>query len=210
MFMNRLTRTAFGFALALSLTAAAGCADNIALIGRPTLQLDQEEIFAEIERVDTSSRLLHLRTEDNRDRVISYSSNARVLYHGRDYSIAQLERGDQVSMQLQQDGRGSSYTNLIRVQESSQDRNPSQAGDTGSSTKIQTLDGRVEQLNIQLRSFAIRDHSSAPVVVSLPSNAERLAVDRFRALRNGDYVRIEGRFLDERRFEMASFLGDTR
>jgi hypothetical protein len=208
--MKLINRAASGFALAVALTANIGCSDNIALVGRPTLQLDQEEIFAEIDRVDTASRMLHLRPEDSRNRVVGYSADARVLYRGREYSISQLESGDKVSMQLKQDSRGNSYTNLIRVQESIQDRNQSRSGDVSPGSSIQTLDGRVEQLDAQRRSFEIRDQSRERVIVSLPSNAQRSDVDRFRALRDGDYVRFEGRFLDRQRFELATFLRDNR
>jgi len=197
-------------ALAMALTLSTGCMENIALVGRPTLQLDQEEIFAEISRVDARSRTLHLRPEDSRDRVVGYSADARVLYRGGEYSIAQLASGDKVSMQLKQDSRGNSYTDLIRVQETIQDRNQSRRGDDGSESRIQTLDGKVEQLDIQRRSFAIRDQARERVIVSLPSTAERFDLDHFRALRDGDYVRVEGRFLDRQRFEMATFLRDNR
>jgi hypothetical protein len=208
--MKPIIHAASGLVLAVALTAGVGCSDNIALIGRPTLQLDQEEIFAEIDRVDTAARTLHLRPEDSRSRVVGYSADARVLYRGREYSISQLESGDKVSMQLQQDSRGNSYTTLIRVQESIQDRDQSRGGDARSGSKVQTLDGRVERLDVQRRSFEIRDRSRDPVIVSLPSDAQRSDVDRFRALRDGDYVRVEGRFLDRQRFEMATFLRDDR
>ena len=208
--MNVFSRAAAGLTMVLAVTVSTGCMENIVLVGRPTLQLDQEEIFAEISRVDTKSRQLYLRPEDRRDRVVGYSADARVLYRGREYSIAQLERGDKVSMQLKQDSRGSSYTDLIRVQETIQDRNQSRGGVTGPGPGIQTLDGRVEQLDFQRRSFEIRDQSRERVIVSLASNAERLDVDRFRALRDGDYVRVEGRFLDRQRFELAAFLRDNR
>jgi len=111
-------------------------------------------------------------------------------------------------MQITRDSRGNSYTDLIRVQEIIQDRNQSRRGDAGS--RIQTLDGRVEQLDFQRRSFEIRDRSRERIVVSLPSNADRSDVDRFRALQDGDYVRVEGRFLDRQRFELANFLRDNR
>jgi hypothetical protein len=68
----------------------------------------------------------------------------------------------------------------------------------------------VEQLDFQRRSFEIRDQSRERVIVSLSSNAQSLDEDRFRALRDGDYVRIEGRFLDRQRFELAAFLRDNR
>ena len=208
--MNLLNRTALVSTLALALTVIAGCSENIALVGRPALQLDQEEIFAEVERVDTSSRQIHLRLEDSRNRVVGYSTDARALYRGREYSIGQLERGDKVSMQLRQDSRGNAYTDLIRVQESVQDRYQSRGGGAGPGARIQTLDGRVEQLDFQRRSFGLRDQSRERFIVSLPSNAQRADVDRFRALRDGDYVRVEGRFLDRDRFELDHFLRDNR
>jgi len=208
--MNSINRAAAGLTLALALTVGVGCSENIALLGRPTLQLDQEEIFAEINRVDTASRQLYLRPDNSRDRVVGYSADARVLYRGREYSVAQLESGDKVSMQLKQDSRGNFSTDLIRVQESIQDRNQSRGGDASPGSRIQTLDGRVEQLDFQRRSFEIRDQSRERVIVSLPSNAQRSDVNRFRALRDGDYVRVEGRFLDRQRFELATFLRDNR
>jgi hypothetical protein len=121
--VNRFNRAASCVVLGLALTASVGCSDNIALVGRPMLQLDQDEIFAEVDRVDTSSREIHLRPDDGRNRVVGYSADARVLYHGREYRIAQLESGDKVSMQLKQDSRGNSYTDLVRIHESIRDRN---------------------------------------------------------------------------------------
>ena len=209
--MNRFNRAASCMVLGLTLTVSVGCSDNIALVGRPTLQLDQEEIFAEIDRLDTSSREIHLRPDDSRsNRVVGYNADARVLYRGREYPIAQLESGDKVSMQLKQDSRGNSYTDLIRVQESSRDRDQSRGGINRPGTGIQTVDGRVEQVDFQRSSFEIREQSRERVFVSLPDNARRSDLDRFRALRSGDYVRVEGRFTSNDRFELESFLRDNR
>jgi hypothetical protein len=120
--VNRFNRATSCVVLGLALTVSVGCSDNIALVGRPTLQLDQDELFAEIVRVDTSSRQIHLRPDDSRNRVVGYSADARVLYHDQEYRIVQLESGDKVSMQLKQDSRGNSYTDLVRVHESVRDR----------------------------------------------------------------------------------------
>jgi hypothetical protein len=43
------------------------------------------------------------------------------------------------------------------------------------------------------------------VVVSLPYNAPRAISDRLNRLREGDYVRMEGRFLNRERFELEAF-----
>ena len=207
--MNLFNRATASLTLAMGLMVS-GCMENIALVGRPALEEGREDIVGEVARLDTSSRQIYLRATESRPRVVSYSANAQVLYRGRDYAVTQLEPGDLVAMQVNQDSRGNYYTDLIRVQESVQDRNQSRRGDAGPSSRIQTLDGRVEQLDFQRRSFEIRDQSRERVIVSLPSDAERSDVDRFRALRDGDYVRVEGRFLDRQRFELAAFLRDNR
>jgi hypothetical protein len=132
------------------------------------------------------------------------------MYRGREYPVSQLEAGDIVAMQLRRDSRGNSYTDLIRVQESIQDRNQRRGDISRAATGIQTVDGRVEQVDFQRNSFEMRDQSRERVFVSLPDNARRSDVDRFRALRSGDYVRVEGRFLDRERFELENFLRDDR
>jgi len=208
--VNPFNRAASCVVVGLALTMSAGCSDNIALVGRPTLQLDQEELFAEIDRVDTSSRQIHLRLEDSRNRVVGYSADARAVYHGREYPIDQLESGDKVSMQLKQDSRGNSYTDFVRVHESIWDRNPDLGAAGQPATAMQTVDGRVEHVDFPRSSFELSDQSRQSFFVSLPAHARRSDLDRFRALRTGDHVRVEGRFTSRDRFELESFLRDNR
>jgi len=204
------SRVAAGLTLAMALTVSMGCMENVAILGRPPLEEGREDVTGEIDRVDTASRQIHLRPTDNRSRLVNYSADAQVLYRGREYTVSQLERGDVVAMQLKRDSRGNSYVDLIRVQESVQERNQSRRGDSLPSSRLQTLDGRVERLNVQRNTFEIRDSSREWVVVSLAPDAQRSDVDRLRALRDGDFVRVEGRFLDRQRFELATFLRDNR
>ena len=208
--MNPFNRAASCAFLGLALTVSVGCSDNIALVGRPTLQLDKDEFFAEIDRVDTSSREIHLRPNDSRKRVVGYSADARVLLRGREYPVTQLESGDQVSMQLKQDSRGNSYTDLVRVHESIRDLNPDRGAGPPPATAMQTVDGRVEHVDFERSSFELSDPSRQRFFVSLPANARRSDLDRFRALRAGDYVKVEGRFLNRERFELDGFLRDNR
>jgi len=204
--MNLINRAVSGLTLALALTVSAGCSDNnFALIGRDTLPDRasppvQDEIVATVERINTGSREISLRPNDGRTRVVGYSTDARVMYRGREYPVSQLEAGDVVVMQLRQDSRGNSYTDLIRVQESIRDRDQSRGDTSRPATGIQTVDGRVERVDFQRNFFEMRDQSRERVLVSLPDNARRSDVDRFRGLRSGDYVRVEGRFLDRERF----------
>ena len=214
--MTRINRAALGLTLALALTVSAGCSDNnFALVGRDTLpdrasQPVPDEFVATVERVNTGSREIDLRPNDGRTRVVGYSTDTRVMYRGREYPVSQLEAGDIVAMQLRQDSRGNSYTDLIRVQESIRDRDQSRGGTIRPGTGIQTVDGRVEQLDFQRSSFEIREQSRERVLVFLSYNARRSDVDYFRALRVGDYVKVEGRFLDRERFELENFLRDNR
>jgi len=214
--MNLINRAVSGLTLALALTVSAGCSDNnFALVGRDTLpdrasQAVQDEIVATVERINTGSREISLRPNDGRTRVVGYSTDARVMYRGREYPVTQLEAGDVVVMQLRQDSRGNSYTDLIRVQESIRDRDQSRGDTSRPAAGIQTVDGRVERVDFQRNFFEMRDQSRERVLVSLPDNARRSDVDRFRGLRSGDYVRVEGRFLDRERFELDGFLRNDR
>jgi len=214
--MNLINRAVSGLTLALALTVSAGCSDNnFALVGRDTLpdrasQAVQDEIVATVERINTGSREISLRPNDGRTRVVGYSTDARVMYRGREYPVSQLEAGDVVVMQLRQDSRGNSYTDLIRVQESIRDRDQSRGDTSRPATGIQTVDGRVERVDFQRNFFEMRDQSRERVLVSLPDNARRSDVDRFHRLRSGDYVRVEGRFLDRERFELDGFLRNDR
>jgi len=214
--MNLINRGASSIVLLFALTAIAGCSDNnFALVGRDTLsdrtsQAVPDEIVATVERVNTGSREIDLRPNDGRTRVVGYSTDTRVMYRGREYPVSQLEAGDIVAMQLRQDSRGNSYTDLIRVQESIRDRDQGRGDASRPGTGIQTVDGRVERVDYQRNSFEMRDQSRERVIVALRDNARRSDVDRFRALRSGDYVRVEGRFLDRERFELENFLRDNR
>ena len=214
--MNRIHGGAAGLALGLALTISAGCSDNnFALVGRNTLpdrasQPLENEIEATVTRLDTGTREISLRRNGGGTQVVGYSTDAQAMYRGREYPASQLEVGDVIVVQLRQDSRGNSYTDLIRVQQSIRDRDQNRGDASRPVAGIQTVDGRVEQVDLQRNFFEIREPSKERLFVSLPNDARRSDVDRFRALRSGDYVRVEGRFLDRDRFELDGFLRDNR
>lgn len=124
--MNLFNHAASGLALAVALTALAGCSGNTALIGRETLparasQPVQSEIVGTVERVDTGSNEIHLRPSLGHPGMVTYSPETRVMFRGREYPVSRLESGDVVAMQLGMDPRGNPHTHLIRVQESAGD-----------------------------------------------------------------------------------------
>ena len=124
--MNVINRGASGLALAVALTAVAGCSGNTALVGRESLpgrasQPAQREIVRTVERVDTGSNEIHLRPSPGHPGMVTYSAETRVMYLGRAYPVSQLRFGDIVAMQMDKDSRGNPHTHMIRLQESTGD-----------------------------------------------------------------------------------------
>ena len=204
--MNAIGRMMLGIALALGLIAAAGC-DQMGSLGNPSGSIygpgdrDQTELEGEVQRVDTRAQQIEVRTQDGRTRRIDYSSATRVIYRQQDYSVDNLEPGDVVSMRVEQDRYGSYRTDLIRVRQPVQER----GGIVSPGSRVERLEGEVGRIDYQRGSFEVRDRSSGTVVVSLPYNPPGSVVDRFRQLRRGDYVSVEGRFLNQDRFELEAF-----
>jgi len=193
-------------ALGMLLISIPGCMENIALIGRPTIEEGQNDVVGEVERVDLSERRLYLRPNKSDRRVVALSLDAQVLDRGREYPLARLKPGDVVAMQVKRDSRGDSYADLIRIQESPASQ---RRGDVSSSVpRIETLAGRVVSVNRRDNSFELDDQSGPPVSVRLSEYVRESDRDRLRTLRAGDHVRIEGKFTQRDRFEMLSFLND--
>jgi hypothetical protein len=195
-----MVRAASLVALVMLLIGVAGCMENIALIGRPTIEEGQDDVVGEVERVDVSARRIYLRPNKSDRRVVAFSTDAQVLYRGREYPVARLKPGDVVAMQVKRNSRGDSYADLIRIQENS--TVPSSA------SRIETLTGRVESVNRRDNSFELDDQSGPPISVLLSEYVRDSDRDRFRTLRAGAHVRIEGKFTARDRFEMLSFLND--
>lgn len=200
-----IRRAAALLTLGTLVVGVSGCMENIALIGRPTIEEGQSDVVGEVERVDLSERRIYLRPNESDRRVVALSTDAQVLYRGREYPVTRLKPGDVVAMQVKRDPRGESYADLIRIQENpaSQSR-----GDVPSSApRIETLAGRVESVDRRDNSFEL-DQSGRPVSVLLSEYVRDSDKNRFRTLRAGDNVRIEGKFTARDRFEMLSFLND--
>jgi hypothetical protein len=122
--MNLFNHAASGLALAVTLTALAGCSGNTALIGRDSLparasQPVRSEIVGTVERVDTGSNEIHLRPSPGHPGMVTYSAETRVMYLGRVYPVGQLRVGDIVAMQMEKDPRGNPHTHVIRLEKSS-------------------------------------------------------------------------------------------
>lgn len=158
------------------------------------------EIVGEVQNVDSRSRQLEIRTDAGRISSVRYDNNTQVIYRQRNYPVSNLERGDYVAAKIQQDRDGRNFTDTITVREASQDR-----GYSGRA-KLDRVEGRVEYVDSQRGSFEIRDARNRLIVVSVDFNAPRPVAERFKRLRNGDQVRIEGKAVSVDRFELETFL----
>ena len=185
--------------LALAFFTLTGCheAGHIDLPGNYGSAAN--EIVGEVINVDNRSREIEIRADSGRTSMVRYDNNTQVLYRQRTYPVANLERGDYVAARVQQDRDGRYSTNTISVRESAQDRG------TVVGSRLDRIEGRVEYVDSGRGTFELRDSRNRLVVVAVDFNGPKAVTDRFKRLRNGDQVRIEGRSVSVDRFELASF-----
>jgi hypothetical protein len=167
--------------------------------------LQPGEIRGEIVEIQPTRNEIQVRTDDNRTRVLEYDpGTTRVLYHGREHNVSELQAGDLIAFHYR---RGSGdYVDTIRVQEPVQAR----AGATVARRvppppRPELLEGTVERIDHERGIFEVRQRNGSRVAIALPYNARPTDVDTFRRLRNGDYVRVEGEFIDRDNFQLLAF-----
>lgn len=187
--------------LSVPLLALTGCHELGHMDGPGEYGTIGSDLVGEVRNVDTRDRQIEIRTEAGRSWSVRYDGRTRVTYGQKDYEVSNLEPGDYVAMRTTQDRNGRLYTDLVTVRESAQDRSGySRRG------RLDRFEGTVEYIDERRGRFEVRDRRNRLVVVTLPYNAPRSVSDRFNRLRRGDYVRIEGRYIAEDRFELESFV----
>jgi len=211
----------FLFALVFAVATMAGC---VAVETRPTLDqarlgrnqvataddstLRPGETRAELMEVFPSRGEIRVRTDDGRDRVMTYSANRLIVaYHGWDYTVENLQSGDIIAFQT--DPRNSSQIESIRVQEpvpALTSPAPSSARPFPPAPSSNVIEGTVERIQYDRGIFDVRSRSGEVVTVSLPYSAGAVEVESFRRLRTGDYVRLEGEFINRDNLQLDSFI----
>ncbi len=192
----------FGF-LAFAVLALAGCHELGQMDGPGDYgSLGGNDLIGEVRHVDTRNRQIELRSDSGRNLQVRYDNNTRVVYRQRDYAVSNLEPGDYVAMRAQEDRDGRYYADYITVNEAAQDRGGSGRGGIG---RLDRIEGRIEYIDSRRGSFEIRERDRT-VLVTLPYNPRRSVNDRFNRLREGDFVRVEGRYINDDRFELENFL----
>jgi hypothetical protein len=158
------------------------------------------DLSGEIDRVDTERREIVVRTSAG-DRLIAYDDRTRVVFQGRDYEPANLERGDLVEVDTTT-SRDSRYALATRIDvtRSVQDR-------TGYDDRpgAEQLAGTVDWVDRRRGEFGLRTDRDT-LTVEVPFDAATDTRDRFSRLDQGDYVRIEAEELDRERLALVRFL----
>ena len=160
------------------------------------------DVIGEVQVVDTRAREIEIRTDSGRTSVLRYDNNTQVIYRQKGYAVSNLEKGDYVAARVQRDRDGQNFTDTITVRETAQDRGYSGGG----GGQLDRAEGRVEYVDSRRGTFEMRDQRNRLIVVSVPFNGPSVVSDRFNRLRNGDYVRIEGRSVGSDRFDLENFL----
>jgi hypothetical protein len=157
------------------------------------------QVSGYVQGVNTRSQYIALQSSSGQSVNIQYDNQTRVVYNNQSFPVTSLDRGDQVTARIQSTNNGY-YTDLVQVDQPVQGSNGSTA-----SGAVQTLQGTVRGVDTQNGLFALDMGAGTRVTVSMPYSPSRADQNRFLNLRQGDYVRIAGVYLNSSRVELRQF-----
>lgn len=199
---HRTTRIA---ALALALTAGTACSSTGGLGSILGGALGQNQLSGTVQGLDTRNRQIGVQQSNGQAVALSYDNNTKVVYQDRVYTVTSLDPGDRIVARVQgQTNDGSYYTDSVTVTQ------PVDGSTNGTSTNgtygnVQTLQGTVRSVDKSNGAFTMDAGTNVVLTVTLPYNANRNDVTRLQNLRNGDYVRFQGVYVNNSRVELRSF-----
>jgi hypothetical protein len=199
-----------GVALIGALAAGGGCAQAGALGdvlgGVLNPQGGNEAMLqGDVQFVDTNRQYLQVRATNGQMANVRFDNRTQVVYQQRAYPVTALERGDEISLRLQQTQQGELYTDQILVTRSVQEISGVSGGNTSNRQYMQ-LTGYVGQIDSQRGMFLLRAQDGSSLWVALPYNTSSTNVSRFQRLRTGDSVRVGGYMIANDRLELETFL----
>jgi hypothetical protein len=195
--LQSVTRSA-GFGLSLTVFTACSSLGGLGnVLGGVLGQGNQ--IQGTVMAVDTRSQQIAVQESGGQTVYLQYDNQTRVTYNNQNYAVTSLERGDQITAEVQQTNNSAYYTDLIQV-----DQSVSTSTNGGASGNVQAFEGTVRQVDYQNGWFTF-DANNARYTVSLPYNPRTSDVNTFRSLRNGQYVRLYGIYLSNSRIELRQF-----
>ena len=186
--MTTLQRAARSGAIGLAIFAFSACSSLGGLgnvLGGVLGGGGGNQVQGTVLGLDTRSQYISLQQSNGQTISLAYDNNTRVTYNNQNYAVTSLERGDQVTANVQQSQNGAYYTDVVQVDRSVSGTNGSVGGN------VQSFQGTVRQIDYQNGWFTV-DTNNGRYTVSMPYNARTNDVNTFRSLRNGQNVRFYG------------------
>ena len=145
-----------------------------------------QQVSGDVQGVDPRAQQISIRQANGQTVQVAYDNNTKVVYQNQNYSPASLERGDNVTASLQDNGNGAYYTSQVLVNQSVRNTG------TGTSSNAQSFQGTVRQIDRANGVFTVDDGNVGRITVTLPNNMSRADIDRYNGFRSGDVVRFSG------------------
>ena len=188
-------------AIAAIVTSACSQAGQLGDILGSVLGGGASMVSGAIRGVDTRAQQISLQQSNGQSVALTYDSETKVVYQNQLYSVTSLESGDQVNARVQQLQNGAYYADSVAVTQPV----GGSASTGGTSSNVQSLQGTVRQIDRTNGLFTIDAGNGVTLTVTLPYNTSTTDVNKFNALRSGDYVRFYGVYLTSTRVELKQF-----
>jgi len=163
-----------------------------------------QQISGTVRGIDTRSQMITIQESNGRSATLTYDNRTQVVYQNRNYPVTSLEYGDQVTARIQSTNNGN-YTDMIQVDQSVSNSGTSGTGAGAGGGNVQTLQGTVRQVDVRNGLFTMDTGGNVTLTVSMPYRPNNADLNRFQNLRQGDYVRFYGVFVNNSRVELRQF-----
>jgi len=192
-------------AAAMIVAFAGACAGNSlgnilgSVMGGGAQSGQSGQLSGTIRGVDSRSQQISIQQSNGETVPVSYDNQTQVVYQNQNYSPTALENGDRVTARIQANGN-SYYTDYVQV-----DQSVNGTG-VGSSSNVQLLQGTVRQVDLRNGWFTVVDTNGFnTLTITVPNNLSTNDINRFRSLRNGDFVRFYGVYLNNTQVQLRQF-----
>ena len=196
----RASRKFTGLGAAAIVAATSACSSTLgnvlgSVLGGGGQQQQSGQVSGTIRSVNNQQ--ITIQQQNGQSVALLYDSQTQVVYQNQRYAVNNLEYGDRVTASVRQVQSGY-YTDYVQV-----DQSVSTTG-AGSSGSVQSIQGTVRQIDSRNGLFTV-DSQNGVLTVALPYNPRSADVDRFQRLRQGEYVRFYGVFVNNSRVELRQF-----
>ena len=162
-------------------------------------QQQSGQLTGTIRGVDSRSQQISIQQSNGQTVPVYYDNQTQVVYQNQSYSPSALENGDRVTARIQANGNNY-YTDYVQVDQSVNGTSG------GYSSNVQQLQGTVRQVDMRNGWFTVVDTNGYnTLTVTVPSNLNTNDINRFRSLRNGDFVRFYGVYLNNTQVQLRQF-----